>query len=59
MSNSNDNTCGKNTAERKTSTSRVLSHRDSEAKKGRVRREYSATPPEHEELKKTLKNLRK
>ena len=45
--------------DKKTSTSRVISHRESEAKKGRVRREYSATPPEHEELKKTLKKLRK
>lgn len=33
-------------------------HRTTQEKLGRVRREYSATPAEHDELKRKLKELR-
>lgn len=45
--------------EPKKSTERVAKHREENRKKGRVRREYYATPPEHETLKQTLEDIRK
>lgn len=43
----------------KKSTPRVAKHRKENRKKGRLRREYYATPPEHDVLKQTLEGLRK
>lgn len=44
---------------KKTSTERVQALRQRESAGGRVRRDYYATPGEHDQLKKLLKELRK
>lgn len=43
----------------KKSTGRVAKLREENRKKGRVRREYYATPEEHNRLRATLEGLRK